>query len=282
MAVEYVNRNDHPQLFEDALKFERYLKHPTYHKLDAGMYTDDTQMSIAVSEVLLANKAPEKRDFSNAFFDVFKRDQRDGYSRAFQEILEKAQSADELRSLIVPASDKNGAAMRSIPLGVISDVPKMIHTAANQAMITHATPGGITSSVCIALMSHFALYDERSVSHMYDWCCQHLKSFEFFKEPWEGPVKASNDKQQIGVGMITAHAVHTLVTTKTSLMDIMKQVIEWGGDTDSVAALAWGIASTRLQDEQLPAFFEESLESGRQYGVPFLKDLGQRLMNLKQ
>ncbi len=78
--------------------------------------------------------------------------------------------------------------------------------------------------------------------------------------------------------MITAHAVHTLLTTNNSLMDIMRQVIEWGGDTDSVAAIAWGIASARHQDEVLPDFFEHDLEIGRPYGKIYLEEMGTRLM----
>jgi ADP-ribosylglycohydrolase len=61
-------------------------------------------------------------------------------------------------------------------------------------------------------------------------------------------------------------------------MGILQKTIEWGGDTDSVCAIAWGIASARYQDEQLPEFLERDLELGRKYGAAFLKDLGKQLM----
>ena len=50
MAVEYI-RPEHEPLREQALNFESYGKHPT-HKILAGQYTDDTQMSIGVAEVI--------------------------------------------------------------------------------------------------------------------------------------------------------------------------------------------------------------------------------------
>jgi ADP-ribosylglycohydrolase len=82
--------------------------------------------------------------------------------------------------------------------------------------------------------------------------------------------------------MNTVWAVHTLLTEETSLMGILRRAILWGGDTDSVCAIAWGIASCRYQDEQLPEFFERDLESGRdgKYGPAFLKELGRELMSV--
>lgn len=279
LAYEYVKN---PALKEEMLKLDKYYQHPTYHKMPPGIYSDDTQMSLAVGEVLL-NKGVDatKRNFTVAFFNAFKRDERDGYSRAFQAILEKANTPEELETMLVPDSDKNGAAMRSVPIGVVSDPQKIVNIAAIQAQVTHATWGGMNSAAAVALMSHFALYDRRSFASMYDWCCNWLPAFEHFKRPWEGPVKQANDTQNIGVGMITAHAVCTLLTSQTSLRGIMNQTLEWAGDTDSVAAIAWGIASARYPDEELPEFLERDLEVGRLYGVSYLKTLGAQLMSAK-
>jgi ADP-ribosylglycohydrolase len=286
MAAEYVNRHpeepEHKELFE----FKRYLTHPTYHKLPAGTYTDDTQMSIAVSEALLYNKAGDWDDdlsaenFMDRFFVTFKRDQRDGYSRKFQEILEVAKDPVHFRELVVPTSTKNGAAMRSVPFGVMSDVEEMKAVAMRQARTTHDTYEGVLSSVLVALMSHFALHDPREFSDMTGWLATHLPMAEVFREPWVGPVQSRCVKSPYDVGVNTAWAVHTLLTTQTTLLGIMKQVLEWGGDTDSVAAIAWGIASCRMR-EDLPAFFEDDLEkeNGSAYGPAFLKDLGKKLMD---
>lgn len=280
VAYEYVVDKDAPNIRGELLKFERFHQHPTYHKLPAGTYTDDTQMSIAVAETLLLGHEPTANDFTNSFYEAFKRDPRDGYSRALQEIMEQVKSADELRTRVVPTSNSNGAAMRSVPLGIIKSAPKMGALAGIQASATHATWGGINSSIAVAMMSHFALYDHRSFASMYDWCCRQLPAFEWFKEPWSGRVAASNDKSNLGIGMMTAHAVHTLLASETTLMGIMHKVIEWGGDTDSVASIAWGIASARFRNEKLPDFLEQQLEPGGNYGAAYLRDLGNRLMKL--
>lgn len=59
---------------------------------------------------------------------------------------------------------------------------------------------------------------------------------------------------------------------------MMRRLIDWGGDTDSVAAIAWGIASCRFPDEVLPEFLARDLEPGGAFGVGFLRGLGERLM----
>lgn len=277
IAIEYIDRKKYSPLWDEVLKFDKFHQHPTYDLLKPGMYTDDTQMSIAVSEVLLTDDWTSK-SFAEAFFRCFKRDPRDGYSRKFQEILNRVNSADEMMANIIPKSDRNGAAMRSVPLGLIKNVEKMITVAGIQAAITHQTWGGINSSIAVALMSHYAHHDRRNFTNMYDSCVKKLHVFKHFRTPWEGPVHHKLDPRNLGVGMLTAHAVFTLLTTETSLMGMMRRLIDWGGDTDSVAAIAWGIASARYPNEKLPEFLESDLEVGGQYGVPYLKDLGAQLM----
>lgn len=247
-------------------------------------------MSIAVAEALLdATYLDIDRDpvvkltaehFAHCFFWAFKRDPRDGYSRGFQKILEEATSPTHLRQLITPNSTKNGAAMRAVPIGVIPDPFRVMSIAGIQAAVTHATGEGISSAVAVALMSHYALYDRRGFSSLTGWGNQYCPVFEYFREPWVGPVKAPARHSSFDVGLNTAWAVHTLLVEETSLKGMMRRVLEWGGDTDSVASIAWGIASCRMQDEALPEFLERDLEpENSRYGVAYLKQLGKQLMD---
>lgn len=252
------------------LKFDRYYKHPT-HNLAPGVYSDDTQMSCAVAEVLLSHPTAMEREFefADAFLRCFKRDQRDGYSRGFQAFLEETTNTTDFLRNINRDSDKNGAAMRSVPIGVLHDPRDVFGVATLQAQITHNTIGGTMASQIVALMSHFALYTDEPLSALPEWL---RVTAHGNPPPWEGgPVTGP------GVGMNTARAVLTLLTTETTLLGIARKVIEWGGDTDSVLAIAWGIASARMT-EDLPPFFEGGLENGT-YGRNYLLKLGTDLMN---
>jgi ADP-ribosylglycohydrolase len=281
MAVEYIKFPRDLHILEECREFTRYSSHPV-HKTKPGGYTDDTEMSAANTHVLLGDTFSTLA-FADAYVREFQRGgKRDGYSRGFQAILQRINSGKELLDTVVPDSDKNGAAMRSVPFGVLSDIDFMFALATVQARITHNTAVGRFSARAVALMSHFALYEDKPFSEMRDYCIHNLpeEDEEFlyvFEKDWDGsPVKGSDN---VPVGLTTVHAVATLCATKTSLKDILLTAIEWGGDVDSVAAIAWGIASTRYQNEQIPEFLERDLEGGNPHtGAQYLTDLGTRLM----
>lgn len=270
MSCEYIKLPRDQHVYDRALRFEGYGKHPT-HRLKKGQYTDDTQMSVAVTEVLLKDNTARlsEFEFADSFLHCFKRDQREGYSRGFQAFLEKVSTPQEFLATIKSDSDKNGAAMRSVPIGVLQEPKDVVETATVQAKITHNTPGGIDASVAVALMSHFALYVDEPLSRLPEWLAEYQAPSRLPKWP-QAPVQGP------GVGINTARAVLTLLVEETTLLGIVKRAIEWGGDTDSVLAIAWGIASARMHEE-LPPFFDGGLENGT-YGRDFLLALGKQLM----
>lgn len=278
MSCEYLKHPKDDAVREAALRFEGYGRHPV-HKLEPGQYTDDTQMSIAVAEVLAGfgrtgpgSAASLEHMFADSFVRCYLRDKRDGYSRGLQGILDRCLDGNDLLRLADRTSDKNGAAMRSVPLGVIDDPELVVQVASRQAGVTHYA-GGVSASVSVALMSHYALHCGAPLSDMPEW----IGRWMIHGTPWRWagrPVKEPN------VGMATASAVLTLVSEEKSLLDIARKAIEWGGDVDSVLSIAWGVASARMK-EPLPDFFETGLENGP-YGKGFLRGLGQRLMEAFQ
>lgn len=276
MATEYIKLPRDQFVRDQALKFEKYLKHPV-HNLRPGQYTDDTQMSIAVAETLIAGDL-SKEAFAESFVRCYKRDRRDGYARGFQSLLNSVNSGKELLERIRPESDKNGAAMRSVPIGVLKSPERVIRIAETQARITHNTPDGVLSSQLVALMSHFSMYSSGPLqpgavmTFLSMMLPGKLERIAAMLPRWQGPVVGP------GVGMKTVHAVFDLITSGRTLIEMMKQLIEWGGDTDSVAAISWGIASARSFDK-IPDFMEACLEPGGKYGTEFLKDLGQKLFD---
>ncbi len=279
VAVEYNNA-----LEEKCLEFKEYLAHPT-HGLRAGCYSDDTEMSVANTLALIQpNESLNKLIFADAYITEFQRSgRRKGYSRGFQGVLERVRTGKEMLDLIDPTSTKNGAAMRAVPIGALSNIGKVSEVASLQASITHDTPEGRFSARAVALMSHLTLYDSVSFSGLGEECQRYLleedrKYFgHVFTQPWSGgPVKASPGTS---VAIATVQAVVTVLAQEKSLTDILRQIIKWGGDTDSVAAIAWGIASARYQHEKLPLFMERDLEGGNNHtGAVRLRKLSELLM----
>ena len=284
-AVEYIKLPERNALRDECLAFQKYLAHPT-HGNPPGTYTDDTEMSVANTRVILHNNEPfTPLMFAEEYVREFQRGgRRKGYSRGFQAILETVRTGAELLAKIRPDSTKNGAAMRAVPFGVLPTVEQALNVATLQARITHDTPEGRFSARAVALMSHAALYEDLPLSDLGEYCQKYLpeedlKSFGYvFSQPWpEKPVKSL---PEVSVAISTVHAVVDVLVRENSLMGILKRIIEWGGDTDSVAAIAWGIASARYQNEKLPLFLKLDLEGGnKRLEVDCLRVLGVLLMH---
>lgn len=275
-SCEYVEK-DH-FIIKETLKFKRYLKHPKHNNVP-GAVTDDTQMSLANAEVLLGDDWSEL-GFANGWVKAFKRDPINGYSRKFQKFLEDISSGEDFLEKIIRESNKNGGAMRSIPFGVLSTPEQVINIAHRQAAITHNLPGGIFGSLAIALMAHYIWYDLGHINReeMGSFLREYLKPLissrqdfaHAFAKPWEGRVKGPE------VGFVTAIAVFELLISCKSLKQVLRQTIEWGGDTDSVAALGLGLGCSFMEDN-LPDFMHYAVAPNTKYDSNFLIDLGEKL-----
>lgn len=285
VAAEYLRPEEIPPVLEECLRFENYIPHPRY-ELGKGRYTDDTEMSVANARVLIRNDPQfSPLMFADEYVREFERGgRRKGYAAGFQNFLEKeASSGETFLKRICPASCKNGAAMRSAPIGVLPDVKTVLSAAETQAKITHDTPDGIFSARAVALMAHYALYESGPLGELPEYCLANLpdedrERFGFvFTTRWPGtPVTKTGP---CSVAVTTVNAVLDLVAYQPSLMAILRQTLLWGGDTDSVAAIAWGIASSRYQDETLPAFMRRDLEADHpETNARYLENIGMVLM----
>ncbi len=289
MACEFVHPQKHADVYCACGDFSRYVSHPTHTAHRAGFYTDDTEMSCANARVLIRlGTSAEDVDFADAYVAEFARGgRRVGYSRGLQAVLEKATDGVDFLDCLGPPSAKNGAAMRAVPFGVLPKVSHVLEMATRQARITHDTSEGRFSARAVALMAHYALYEPGNMAGVLAYCLEHLPPEDVhvydgvFRRRWDGgPVveRPSETHWPLStLAVTTVHAVADLVAHQTSLTDMLFRAIRWGGDTDSVAAVAWGIASARFQDEPLPAFLERDLDGGA--GAAYLRQLGAELMD---
>ena len=220
-------------------------------------------MSIAVAEVLLGDLEPTSKSFADAFVRSFKRDPRPGYARGLQGLLEECKDGDELRARIRPQSKRNGAAMRSVPLGLIADRRALLVAAETQARITHDSPEGIVSSQAVAVMAHGLLYERTALRDLPALVREHT-GLEL-ELGWSAEVACD--------AMQTMHAVATVLLRHRSMTALLRDCVELGGDVDSVAAIALGLASLSPEYAlDLTAPLLDGLETGP-FGRGFLVNL---------
>jgi len=259
--------------FAERQKIDNFNNLKTYQQhglgIPAGNYTDDTQMSLALAELILESTEWNKENIADKFVECFKRDIRIGYSKFFYKTLSAVSSGDELLSTTRPVSKANGAAMRSVPLGVINELETLKEMAKVQASVTHNTEAGIKSSQAIALSSHFFMFKLGKPHELFKFVCEQT-NYEWTNN-WE--------KEVACCGIETVNAVLTVLGKCNSLSDVLLSSVEFGGDVDTVAACALGIAS--LSDDynhDLPEFLFKELENNK-YGYDYLVDVGSKLMS---
>lgn len=244
---------------------DRYFEHEL-----SGMsakYTDDTQMSIAIAELILAEPVWTDRIIASKFVDCFKRDPRRGYSKGLYGLLSAANDGEELLQMLVNISDRNGAAMRSVPLGVIKDRNELICKAKMQASITHNTDIAIASSCSVALAAHFGIHEKGHIEELKRFL--EKEGFSGWNYSWfeEVSVRAFD----------TVSAALSCLMVCDSLKDLLIKCVSLGGDTDSVSAIAVGIASCFDEyDKELPIALINSLDEPV-FGIEFFDELDEKL-----
>jgi ADP-ribosyl-[dinitrogen reductase] hydrolase len=250
-----------------------YIQHPRHTGISPGDYTDDTQMTIAIAELLLSGEAWSAGNLAERFVQVFRRDRRDGYSTRFHALLRASNTGAELLGKLTPGNDRSGAAMRAGPIGLLPRVDEVLDHARTQALVTHDSPGGVESAQATALAVHYCYHRLGPSSGAATWVEQRLRAAggqHAWAQPWQGPVGAQ--------GVMSVHAALSALTNARSLRSLLHACIDYTGDVDTVATIALAAASTAADiSYDLPLRLYNTLENGR-YGRDYLADLDQRLL----
>jgi ADP-ribosylglycohydrolase len=131
--------------------------------LSPWQYTDDTEMALAIFEVLRGGGMIDQDRLARQFARRYMLDAARGYGAGARMILQEI--ADGTPWYVAcrqifggQGSLGNGAAMRVAPLGAYfaADVPHVIDQAAASAEITHAHPEGIAGAVAVGLAAAWA------------------------------------------------------------------------------------------------------------------------------
>ena len=248
----------------------RYIQHPRHKEIRPGMYTDDTQMTLAIAEIVVNERYWNRLYIANKFLECFKRDERTGYSGRFYDFLKSVHHGSEFLEKIKPDSDKSGAAMRAMPIGIYSDTDYVRHYSEIQAKLTHDTPDGIYAAQASALLSHYFIYNIDKKENVGSWLEGQVHSGHKWDEDYIGKVKAK--------GWMSVRAAITAVKRNNKMSELLIDCINFTGDVDTVATIALAAASNSKEYQQdLPQHLIDTLENGK-YGRDYLMELDKKLM----
>jgi ADP-ribosylglycohydrolase len=246
-----------------------YVRHPR-HRIIPGAYTDDTQMSLAIAEVIVSGADWTPLNLANAFVVAFKRDPREGYAGGFYDFLRHVRDGQQFLAEIHGESDKSGAAMRAAPIGVYPSIAEVVERTRLQAAITHNTPDGINAALVAALMSHYCLYRLGPKAELGAFLETHVPGE--WSVPWTGKVKSK--------GWMSVRAAISALAASEAMSNLLRRCVDFTGDVDTVAAIALAAGACCEEIEQdLPACLVYGLEDAA-FGRSYIEALDARLLSL--
>ncbi|HIK30553.1 MAG TPA: ADP-ribosylglycohydrolase family protein [Oscillatoriales cyanobacterium M59_W2019_021] len=247
-----------------------YVQHPRSF-FQAERYTDDTQMSLAIAETIVNRQPWTERVLAENFLKVFKRDPRKGYAKRMYQYLQETEDAESFIKNVTWSSDASGAAMRSAPIGVFSTIDRVMAASQLQAAITHKSKDGINASVAAALMAHYFIYNLGNKQQLGEFLDTYVCGYH-----WMRPQTERVSMQ----GICCVRAAVTAIIKGDSLSQILRDCVAFGGDVDTVAAIALAAASCSSEIESdLPEVLISGLEN-EAYGRDYLVQLDRQLMGL--
>ena len=128
-------------------------------------YTDDTEMSLAIVEVLSQYAGIDQDALARRFASRFAAEPTRGYGSGAQRLLREMVAGADWRTASRASfnglgSFGNGSAMRAAPIGAYfaDDFDAVVRHATASAEVTHAHPEGIAGAIAVAVATA--------------WCCQ--------------------------------------------------------------------------------------------------------------
>ena len=262
----------------------------TFWKGQAGQYTDDTLMSIALATCLVQDEQFNPENVAKEYLAWYESGNTRGIGTTtaqamvnLQDGASFAESGLKLQYDGLPTGG-NGSAMRAAPIGLVyrHDLVKLIEIAIKDAAITHNSNepkvGSAAVALGVALLAN-RVSDPRSVITDVSSACTDsliktkLEQTAFFLENDSLPDDAL---QEIGVsGYVpeTVGAAFYCLGATQSFQDAVIMAIRAGGDTDTTAAVVGALAGTWYGLEGIPEEYKSQVEN-----FQLLQDLTDELL----
>ena len=245
-------------------------------------YTDDTEMTISVAEVLIEDGGIDVGRLAAAFGRNYNAGR--GYGPGTRAILEAMREGEDwerlAREKFPGGSLGNGAAMRVAPVGLFyhREPEAVLEQARRSALPTHLHPVGIEAAQVMAA----------GVAHL-------LRATEFDRTEFFRALLAVAREDDLGYGLriasrltpddslgtlghgLEAHrsvptAIACFAMNPDSYIDTVSAAISLGGDTDTLAAMAGALSGAWLGVSKIPRHLIERLEDGEK-GRGYLEGL---------
>jgi ADP-ribosylglycohydrolase len=262
-------RQDNPKL----LGWDGSYQPSAYHRLNPGQYTDDTKATLIIAQSLIDNNGFRPADIAEGYVHWLRKENQRGMGRTTRLALENLNNGHDWTHSGVKDAEGNGTAMRASPFGMFfyEDLNTAAEFARMDARITHNSLEAQEGSAAVALASSL-LFDGVDKLEIIELFIPYLndslikkKLLELeritFNEPFEKSVQ--DTMKYFGT---KAHVVETVPSAfaaflmTSSYEECILTAIKAGGDTDSVGAIAGGMAGLFYGRDGIPQKYIDGIE----------------------
>ena len=197
----------------------------------SNTFTDDTVLTVAIADALL-----HKRPFVDAIWEWAHRYPYAGWGRRFRIWLRGSRNV-RLRSV------GNGCGMRISPVGFFANsLEETLKLAKEATMPTHGTIEGIKGAQAIAA-SIFLARQKKSKDEIKEYI---EKTFSYDLDLTKDDIVALVNSFVHGEGELAKNSIHVAIIAFLNGSDyesVIRTAITFGGDSDTIACMAGGIAA---------------------------------------
>lgn len=223
-------------------------------KLKPGSVTDDTEMTLALGDAILARGAVEAHAVATAFSDWMRAKPVD-IGATVRRGISHFRRTGEPRVAENPHGAGNGACMRCLPIALLNwraPEQRLLEDARTQAHVTHNNPQADAGGETVLRMITAALRGDAA-------------------ERWPGliaeleqryPEYATKRRGENPSGWIveTLQAVFQGLETAQNFEEILVDVVNRGGDADTTGAIAGMLAGARYGVDAIPERWRKALD----------------------
>ncbi len=238
-------------------------------------YTDDTEMAMAIVEVLEQHEEVHQDELAQVFAKRFIAEPGRGYGSGAIDLLRKIDQRHHWRDVSCElfggsGSYGNGGAMRVAPLGAwyAHDVNKIIEQARLSAEVTHAHHEGQVGAVAIALAASWAHQratqsPKENPANLISWLIDHLEKSEvrtrieiaakFSLDDWAFDVaREVGCGDQVSAQDTVAFCLWLAAAHLDDFCEAMWVAARVGGDVDTNCAIVGGIIALSVGLDGIP------------------------------
>lgn len=240
-----------------------------YHQLQAGQYSDDTQMTMMVAESLIENSGFVPEDLAARYVDWIDSGRARGYGRTTLIAINNLKSGKLWSESGVPNSYGNGTAMRAAPFGVFfrNDLYSLTNVVKLDSAITHQSNEAEAGALAIALATYYIVNEDTE-----DLLAKIMPALpDSDVKTKVGKVMAMVESQAAPLDVLkiigsradvrqTVPAVFYLYFKFPNYQDAIEHAIRAGGDTDTTAAIVGALIGARDGIKGIPEAYVNAVE----------------------